>query len=50
MRAQTGAFDRINLQGIDETGSFDTLPPKICLFSLEESSGSSFGELCAYRT
>jgi hypothetical protein len=49
MRAQTGAFDNINFQGMTETGSFATLPPKISFFSCGLSSGSSFGELYAWR-
>lgn len=47
MRAQTGAFDKISFHGMDETGSFDVLPPKITLFSSSLSSGSSAGELYA---
>lgn len=47
MRAQTGAFDSINFQGMTETASFEMLPPNMCLFSSALSSGSSFGELYA---
>lgn len=48
MSAQTGAFDKINFQGMTETGSFEMLLPSISLFSSSLSSGSSFGELYAW--
>ena len=49
MRAQTGAFDKISFHGITETGSFETLTPKISLFSSGLRFGSSFGELWAWK-
>lgn len=49
MRAQTGAFDKINFHGMTETGSFETLPAKIIFFSSALSSGSSLGELWAWK-
>lgn len=48
IRAQTGAFDKINLQGIDFTGSLEQLLVVINFLSSGRSSGSSRGELCAY--
>lgn len=50
IRAQTGAFDKINLHGIVLTGSLETLLPIMNFFSSNLSSGSSSGELCAYMS
>lgn len=47
MRAQTGGFDKISLQGIAVTGSLETLFPRRSFFSSELRSGSSRGELYA---
>ena len=47
MRAHTGGFDRINLHGMELTGSFMVLPPSMCLLSSSLISGSSLGELRA---
>jgi len=49
IRAQTGAFDKINFQGMSETGVFDTPPSSMSFFSSTPRSGSSFGELYAWK-
>lgn len=48
IRAQTGGFDKINLQGIVFTGSLEEQLAVMSFFSSGRSSGSSRGELCAY--
>lgn len=50
IRAQTGGFDKINLQGIVFTGSLDKQLVVMSFFSSGRSSGSSRGELCAYSS
>lgn len=49
IRAQTGAFDKINPQGISFNGSLEKLLVGINFFSSGRNSGSSRGELCAYE-
>jgi hypothetical protein len=50
IRAQTGGFDKINLQGMSFTGSLDIPFVAINFFSSGRISGSSSGELCAYSS
>jgi len=50
IRAQTGGFDKINPQGISFTGSLEKPFVAINFFSSGRISGSSSGELCAYRS